>query len=115
MSFDLLTLEVDGSLKNPVVLWTVIAGAIVLALASAYVAFRWPERRRLLPLLAAAYLLTPIGQTIARVLAYRLRDSRVISVGFWGPPWLLLSTVAGLATFSLVLLLSRRRSAPNAA
>jgi MFS family permease len=115
MSFDLMTLEVDGSLSNRVVLWVVVAGAVVLALVSAYVAYRWPERRRLLPLLAAAYLLTPIGQVFARLLAYRLYDPRVISVGFWGPPWLLLSTVAGLVTFTAVLLLFRRRSGLDAA
>jgi hypothetical protein len=115
MSFESLTLEVDGTLRNPVVLWSVVAWSVVLSVLAAWFLNSWPKRRRFTPFVVVAFFATPFAQFAIGNVAYSLHDSRVVSVGFWGGPPMWQAPLAGVAVGSVVFLFSRRRENLNAA
>jgi hypothetical protein len=115
MDFELLTLEVDGSLANPfaagaVAVWTAILCGIAVVLV-------WRARgswRSWLVgaiLFAGASLLTKPAQLAVGTGLYWMADHRVTGVGFWdGPPvWIapLVASCIGLLTTAAV---SHRRN-----
>lgn len=81
-------LEVDGSLANPyalaaVLVWTTILAGVTFSI------FRqpgpMPGRAGLAGLVALA-LTTPLWQFVIGNILYRIEDSSIVSVGFWGGP-----------------------------
>lgn len=128
MQFDFLTLEVDGSFRNPVVVFVVAVWAGVLAIASMAAAFAWyPSRattppstrgRRVAVVVGVAflYVATPIAQGILGNVVYAVQSHwdggpAIISVGFWGGPPLWPAPVFGLVTAFIALWWVRRARA----
>ena len=122
MHFSMRTLEVDGSLQNPIVVLTVLTWSCVLALATAALVRstmrRQRDRRPWLLIceitIAVLYLATPIVQFLIGTLYYRMNFAgtgvTLVSVGFWGGPPVLPSWVLGALVGLSVLLRSRRRA-----
>jgi hypothetical protein len=128
LQFDLTTIEVDGSLRNPTVVVTVVIWAVILSLISAGAACLWARSRRAtdvrargrgvaaILVAAALYLATPLAQFAIGNALYVQRLGRVgreggpsvISVGFWGGPPAWPAWGAGLLAGYLVLRRERR-------
>jgi hypothetical protein len=126
MQSGILTLEVDGSLQNPIVLRAVLLCGVLLGVVTAVVV-RWCRRGGLqrehgrVPLLLVVgalgflYLATPIAQFIVGSALYQVQYAgsprRLASVGFWGGPPVLPAWAMG-ATGGIIaaIITSRRRS-----
>jgi hypothetical protein len=127
MQFDLKTLDVDGSLANPVVVATVLLWGVVLASATALAFRTWmrsvpvtttdrPLRLLVGVVLGVLYLATPVTQFLIGNMLYQLlyrRDGEILtSVGFWGgppiiPSWCLGACGGAAAALSLPRLSGR--------
>ena len=108
MHFEFMTVEVDGTLNNPVVVQAVLLWSAVLALWTIATLKFWRERRRLvLAVLAGAYVVPPLGQFIIGNVIYRLQDPRILSVGFWGGPPIWIAPLAGAMAGGIVLVARR--------
>lgn len=100
----MVILEVDGTLANPVVRVAVGAWSIVLMLASARFVYLRSHGRKRFPVLASSlFLATPVAQQLIGLALYKIENSDVTSVGFWGGPpvWiaLLMGIAAAVVTF----------------
>ena len=127
MDFSLMTLEVDGTLRNPIVvivltLWSIALSlmAVLLALRASRVRQSGATRMRgalpLLGILVTGYLLTRPVVTLIGTMIYRLRNPTIVSVGFWyGPPSWIAPLVAGALYAATLLILKRRRTGQSAA
>ncbi len=130
MQFDLRTIEVDGSLRNPTVVVTVLIWAVMLSLISAGAAYLWARSRRATNIqargrgvaavlvAAALYLATPLAQFAIGNALYVQQLSReggpsVISVGFLGGPPVWPAWGAALLAAYSVLRRQRRTKAPG--
>jgi hypothetical protein len=90
MDFEILTLEVDGSLANPfaacaVAIWTAILSGIAVLLVWRRGGSGWSWWAGAI-LFAVALLVTKPAQLAIGNALYWLMDHRVTGVGFWGGP-----------------------------
>jgi hypothetical protein len=115
MLFNPITLEVDGSLRNPTVLAAVIFWSAALIGLTAWVVKAWPRRRHRVGLVVLAYLLTPIAQNATACMTYWAHDSRISGVGFWAGPPVWIAPLAGVAAGGIVFWLTHRGLSSNAA
>lgn len=94
---NLMDIEVDGSLRNPVVLWTIIAWTAVLIAAAVVIVLRRVSpvaRFTRIGTVAVVLLLTAPVQFDIVGIVYRLRDPAVMGVGLWGGPPIWLAPLA---------------------
>jgi hypothetical protein len=103
MQFNPISLEVDGSLRNPTVLAAVIFWSAVLISLTAWIVKVWPRRRRRVGLVALAYLLTPVAQNATGCMT------------FWGGPPVWIAPLAGAVAGGIVFWLTHRGLLSNAA
>jgi hypothetical protein len=86
---DFIYLEVDGSLANPYALAAVLVWTALFAGLTFFIVRRqsgpMPRRAVLVGLVALA-VTTPIWQFVIGNILYRIEDSSIVSVGFWGGP-----------------------------
>jgi len=132
MQFDFVTLEVDGSLRNPVVILAVTTWACILAIVSAFGAIAWVRSRAAVEAgaqnrgvaavlgVALLYMGTPVAQAIIGNVIYALQAKwdggpDVVSVGFWGGPPVWPAPLVGLVAAYVVFRRARsRRSVASA-
>ena len=127
MEFRILTLEVDGTLRNPFVVATVVTWSTMLSGAT-WLLVRWvlgsaepsgasPRLRRVLavPALALLFLATPVAQHVLGNLIYQLdymrRSETLASVGFWGGPPIAPSWIAAVLFGALCVWRRKRKVA----
>ena len=111
MDMSVMTLEVDGSFRNPYVLgamgiWLTLLLAFLLPAAN-YFGRRWRLRAGVVVALAIAIVLvipTHVARVLIGTLLYRIQNPTIISVGFWGgwAPLLIpvIAAVCWLAAFA---------------
>jgi hypothetical protein len=120
-----ITLEVDGTLRNPVVIlslgaWLLVLSAVAAAMAYAIRGITGRAQAiagiACIALLGAgAFGLSRFVVTTVGTWIYQRQNSEIISVGFWyGPPrWL--APVAAVTVFVLLAWYTRRRERRPAA
>ena len=104
MSFNPITLEVDGTLRNPVVLGAVIAWSLMLTVLFSAAVRLFRNRWAVLVIVALMVFVTPAAQNLLVNSYYVFRGFS--GAGLWGHPplWLAPSAAAILAFGSRALL-----------
>ena len=126
MQFDFMTLEVDGSLGNPLVAATVSTWAVVMACAAGIITRAWLGNhanhfrltpRRVLLVIVTSFLFfatSPIqflmGNLFYYVASVAKGGPRITSVGFWGGPPVWPAWVCAVLSAAVVVLAFRRRA-----
>ncbi len=130
MTTTIISLDVVGSFRNPVVFWAVMAWTAVLMLSSGMAARAWLRSRSsqhaagrgrgvaVIAALVTLYIATPVVEDLVAQAWYmhmRTRPDHVYlsSVGFFGGPfmiveWILTPWLAGLVVWSIVARRMRR-------
>ena len=112
MSFNPITLEVDGTLRNPVVLGAVIAWVLVLTVLFVAAVRLFRNRWAIAIIVALMVVVTPTVQNLLVNSYYVLRGFS--GAGLWGhPPFWLAPLAASLLAFGGRAL--RRRKASSVA
>jgi hypothetical protein len=124
MQLDMMTIDVDGSLKNPIVLVAVLLWGLFLAVVTAVGARWWMSARRpgrrgrtvtaVSIAIATLYLGSWLAEFILGNILYKIDfalagQPQVISVGFWGGPPVLPAWGIGLLGGLLSGLVSKRK------
>ena len=110
-----MTIEVDGSLRNPFALAAFVIWLLVVVASSIGLGVRAAKRTsRANPiyLLGIGLLLVPITKLAHGLIAtalYNWPDGGVASVGLWGGPPMLPAPIVAITTFLVVERLARRR------
>ena len=112
MSFNPVTLEVDGTLRNPVVLGAVIAWSMLLVLLFAAAIRLLRNRWAVAIIVGVSLVVTPAAQGVLVSLYYAARGFS--GAGLWGhPPFWLAPLAAAILAFGGRALL--RHKVSNAA
>src|SRR5438034_4830277 len=119
MDFSFISLEVDGSLRNPTVLLALTCWSVVLSTIAAILAIRLARSRApmsrtaiaiaLVCLLVFGYFLTRPFVVIVGTAIYRIGNPKSIGVGFWyGPPSWPAPLMAGVVFLTVLWRVGRK-------